>query len=104
MYSKIIIYAEGSNVKSNATAAPSTMRIHPDGRVDARDAANYLGLGERTLANMRTNGTGPRYVKIGRIFYFLRDLDAWLESKSATSTGEARAKRQEGKLSLVPRK
>ena len=88
---------------SNATESPPTMRVYPDGRVDARDAAHYLGLGERTLANMRTNGTGPRYVKIGRVFYFLRDLDAWLESKSATSTGEARAKSREGKLALVPR-
>lgn len=56
-----------------------TPRIFPDGRMRPRDAAIYLGLSEGTLANKRITGDGPRFIKPGgRIFYFKRDLDAWL--------------------------
>lgn len=51
---------------------------YPDGRVDTENAARYLGLAAKTLAMMRVRGHGPRYVKWGRIFYYLNDLDAWL--------------------------
>ncbi len=46
--------------------------------MDARNAACYLGLSEKTLASMRSNGKGPAYVKRGRVFYFLEDLDSWV--------------------------
>lgn len=68
------------------------MRIFPDGRVDAHDAAFYLGMSIRTLANMRSLGTGPRFVKRGKIFYFIKDLDRWLEAGMARTTAEARFK------------
>jgi|JI10StandDraft_1071094.scaffolds.fasta_scaffold37332_5 hypothetical protein len=54
--------------------------IYPDGRLDAKNAASYLGLKEKTLAMMRGNGTGPRFIKRGHIFYFKEDLDAWLNA------------------------
>lgn len=53
--------------------------VYPDGRVDAKNAAIYLGLSEKTLAMKRCEGTGPKFIKMGRIFYFIRDLDAWIE-------------------------
>ena len=61
----------------------STVQIktYPDGRMDAENAAKYLGLSVGTLAAMRSNGKGqgPKYVKVGRkIFYFKKDLDAWI--------------------------
>lgn len=68
----------------------------PDGRLDARGAAAYLGLSLRTLANKRSNGTGPRYVKAGRIFYYRADLDEWLQSRLATSTADARQRTASG--------
>lgn len=54
--------------------------IFPDGRLDAKNAARYLGLKEKTLAMMRGNGTGPRFIKPGRIFYYKEDLDSWLNA------------------------
>lgn len=63
----------------------------PDGRLDSKNAAQYLGLGEKTLAMMRCKGTGPKFIKRGRIFYFKNDLDEWLKkSGSCTTTEQAR--------------
>ncbi|SHI12958.1 helix-turn-helix domain-containing protein [Desulfofustis glycolicus] len=68
------------------------VRMYPDGRMDTRNAALYLGLEEKTLAMKRSDGTGPRFIKRGRIFYFREDLDAWInECKRATSTAQLRA-------------
>ena len=63
--------------------------ILPDGRLDAANAAGYLGLSQKTLAMMRCQGTGPEYIKRGRIFYFREDLDAWINrSVKRTSTAQ----------------
>ncbi len=70
-----------------------TVRIsaYPDGRLDTKNAALYLGLSPKTLAMMRSAGTGPRFVKRGRVFYFLDDLKAWLEEQPRVrSTAQAR--------------
>ncbi len=52
--------------------------IYPDGHLDSRNAALYLGLSEKTLAMMRCQGSGPAYIKPGRVFYYKGDLDEWL--------------------------
>jgi hypothetical protein len=62
----------------------------PDGRLSARGAAQYIGLSEKTLAQWRCNGTGPRFIKRGRIFYFKADLDDYISVGAATSTAQAR--------------
>jgi len=64
--------------------------IFPDGRLDAANAAEYLGLSQKTLAMMRCQGTGPKYIKRGRIFYFKDDLDGWINQagkRSSTAQG-----------------
>ena len=71
-----------------------TVRLYPDGRMDAESAATYVGLRAKTLANLRCRGLGPRFVKRGRIFYFKRDLDEWLEAGRAQSTAQARLRKQ----------
>ena len=64
--------------------------MFPDGRLDVKNAARYLGLKEKTLAMMRGNGTGPKFIKRGRIFYFKEDLDAWINAEGRlTSTAQA---------------
>ena len=69
-----------------------SVRMYPDGRMDAKNAALYLGLEEKTLAMKRSDGTGPHFIKRGRIFYFKEDLDAWInECKRAKSTAQLRA-------------
>ncbi len=68
--------------------------IFPDGRLDTENAARYLGLSPKTLAMMRSQGNGPRYVKVGRIFYFLEDLQVWISDRpKVTSTAQGRITR-----------
>ena len=67
------------------------IKMYPDGRLDSKNAALYLGFEEKTLAMKRSDGTGPRFIKRGRIFYFKEDLDAWIsEATKVTSTAQAR--------------
>ncbi len=65
--------------------------VFPDGRLDTQNAALFLGLSQKTLAMMRSTGTGPRFVKRGRVFYYLDDLENWLQAQPRVrSTAEAR--------------
>jgi len=65
--------------------------MFPDGRLDTKNTSVYLGLSEKTLAMKRCDGTGPKFIKRGRIFYFKKDLDKWLEGGLAVSTAQAKA-------------
>jgi hypothetical protein len=50
----------------------------PKDLIRTRFAAQYLGLSERRLANMRSEGIGPPYYKRRRtVFYSMGELDAW---------------------------
>jgi len=65
--------------------------MFPDGRLRSRDAAAYLGISPKTLATWRTRGEGPVFIKLGRIFYYKSDVDAWLsQAARVTSTAQAR--------------
>ncbi len=65
--------------------------VFPDGRLDTENAARFLGLSPKTLAIMRSSGNGPRFVKRGRVFYFLEDLQAWIaEQPRVRSAAQAR--------------
>lgn len=66
-----------------------TIQQYPDGRMDTCNAARYTGLSAKTLAMMRCTGTGPQFVKRGRIFYFIKDVDAWLADARYSSTAQA---------------
>lgn len=64
--------------------------LYPDGRMNTRNASIYMGLSEKTLAMMRCSGTGPKFIKRGRVFYFRDDVDAWLNAAGRlTSTAQA---------------
>ncbi len=72
------------------SAKTTEVTIYPDGRVDTRNASAYVGLSEKTMAMKRCDGTGPRFVKRGRIFYFKEDLDSWIIAGGrCTSTAQA---------------
>lgn len=63
----------------------------PDGRMDANNAALYLGMAPKTLAMMRYQGKGPLFIKRGKIFYRKDDLDQWIaEGSGMKSTAQAR--------------
>lgn len=63
--------------------------VLPDGRMDPKNASAYCGLSVKTLAMKRCQGNGPKFVKLGRIFYFREDLDAWLQRGRVVSTAQA---------------
>jgi predicted site-specific integrase-resolvase len=46
-------------------------------------------VSSRTLANWRTQGKGPRYVRVGgRIIYAIEEVEAWEKRRSVQSTSE----------------
>lgn len=56
----------------------------PDRLWDADETATLLGIATRTLYQLNTNGTGPRYFKVGReCRYDPRDVFSWLESRAS---------------------
>lgn len=64
-------------------STPATASQLPQGAavVSTRDAATYVGFTEQWMRSMRTDGTGPRYLKVGRaVRYRVSDLDAWIEA------------------------
>ena len=55
------------------------VRLLPDGRLDRKNAALYLGKSAKTLAQWAFQGRGPPPHKdkvSGRVFYYLDELDA----------------------------
>jgi hypothetical protein len=64
---------------------------YPDGRMDTKNASTYTGLAEKTMAMQRCQGSGPKFVKRGRVFYFKSDLDDWMNANGRmTSTAQAK--------------
>ena len=55
--------------KENEKLETVAVRILPDGRMNARNAAIYCGLSDKTLAMWRSAGKGPKFRKIGQVFY-----------------------------------
>jgi predicted DNA-binding transcriptional regulator AlpA len=60
-----------------------------------RAAAELLCLDQRTLERFRVAGTGPKFVKMGKsIRYRPSDLEAWLATRTVSSTSQEFASRQ----------
>jgi len=61
--------------------------------LDTEQAARFLGLSPRTLANKRVDGIEtPPHIKIGRsVRYDPRDLEAFLAERRCRSTSDHRA-------------
>lgn len=62
----------------------------PDGRMDRKNASLYSGYSPNTLARYASNGTGPRYVKRGKVWYRKSDIDAWLNDAMVQSPAASR--------------
>ena len=55
--------------------------------IDTNEVAELLGLHSVTLAEWRTQGRGPQWVKLGRkVRYRPKDVEAWLDKNQRTST------------------
>lgn len=70
------------------TTAQSTI----DALITTRDlAARLYPASPRTIDRWRTEGRGPRYLKVGRrVYYRLRDVEAWLDAQVRTHPRDAR--------------
>jgi predicted DNA-binding transcriptional regulator AlpA len=57
---------------------------------DQRHAARLLGLSVRTLERHRVAGTGPRFVRLGRLVRYREvDLADWVHGALRFSTSDA---------------
>jgi len=60
-------------------------------RLNTAEAAKYIGLSASTLAKLRVFGGGPNFYKLSRrVVYDTRELDAFLQGRSRTSTSDSR--------------
>ena len=75
-------------------------------RMNVKDAAQYLGVHFTTLNTWRSEGGGPRYMKLGtRVVYDSADLDRWMEQRKQSSTSdkpELRRRRRRSRLNQAP--
>ena len=54
--------------------------------------ADALGIAPKTLANQRSAGNGPPFIKVGRLVRYDPEVTAkWLAERTFTSTSEAEA-------------
>lgn len=73
--------------------AATGIRLYPDGRMTAQDAATYCGISYKSLALQRSQGVGAPFVKLGKqVFYRMDDLDRWMDSCRVGSTAEYKAR------------
>ena len=57
-----------------------------------RNLANRWGVSEATLERWRTEGIGPKYLKlVGRVVYRLVDIEAYESECLKTSTSQSAA-------------
>jgi predicted DNA-binding transcriptional regulator AlpA len=60
--------------------------------LDSRQLAAEIGVAAVTLKAWRAVGTGPAYVKVGRLVRYRRSaVAAWLASRTVTSAGSVSA-------------
>lgn len=58
-------------------------------KMNAKEAAAYLGVASATLAKYRCLGGGPSFYKIGRrVLYDVRDLDTFVAACRRRSTSD----------------
>jgi predicted DNA-binding transcriptional regulator AlpA len=59
----------------------------PDSLLSEAQTCELTGLAERTLQRKRLDGTGPRFVKLGRrVLYRRADVLAWIAANTHDST------------------
>jgi excisionase family DNA binding protein len=62
----------------------------PDRLLTTPEAAELLRLSVRTMERRCSDGTGPRYVALGRAIRYKRaDLISWIDRAGRYSTSEA---------------
>ena len=61
------------------------------GLLTAKQAARYLSISTKWLANQRWQGTGPKFIRVGgAVRYRASDLEQFLEEAVVEPAGESR--------------
>lgn len=64
-----------------------TPLLKPRRYLSEQQAADYIGLSQKTLQRMRVSGNGMPFIKAGaRVLYDLTDLDTFMETRKFQST------------------
>jgi hypothetical protein len=77
--------------KRVSRSSPPPAPMFDDSKVllTPEESAGFLNSNARTLERWRTNGTGPRFVKVGRRVHYRREaLDAWIMRQERSNTAE----------------
>lgn len=76
-----LITKRAGNSQGLSSVETEPVRALPDGRLPSSEAARYLGVAEKTMANWRSQGRGPRFLKRARRVWYRQEwLDAWVQS------------------------
>lgn len=68
--------------KGTITFEEIKVNVLPDGRMDTKNSAIYVGCSIGELASIRYSDKGPDFVKIkSHVFYFRDTLDIWLKDE-----------------------
>ncbi len=71
-------------VQAGAEVRRIKVAVFPDGRVDRKNAAAFLGREPKTLAEWHSKGIGPRSFLVGgRVFYQWNELVEFAQGKAA---------------------
>jgi predicted DNA-binding transcriptional regulator AlpA len=63
----------------------------PDALLSERDLQRITGRSASSWQKDRVQGTGPRYIRVGRLVrYRTDDVEAYLRSRTVSSTSEAK--------------
>ncbi|MFY4729118.1 helix-turn-helix transcriptional regulator [Nitrospira sp. BLG_2] len=58
--------------------------------IDQRAMSRMLGITTKTAETWRVRGSGPRFIKVGSLVRYRKaDIQAWLISRTASSTSES---------------
>ena len=75
----VALIAESSNCRPDETSEPVQ---HCDRLLSQREVAGLLGVDERTLREMRHDGTAPPWVQVGRrARWRAADVEAWIAQR-----------------------
>ncbi|MBL8845466.1 MAG: AlpA family phage regulatory protein [Hyphomicrobium zavarzinii] len=89
-----MVQTQRSITSAARVAAVVPLDPAPDPILSPQQTAEYIGLTIPTLQRQRTDGTGPRFLKLGarKVGYRLSDIRSWLDERVAASTADARDK------------
>ncbi|MGI6879631.1 helix-turn-helix transcriptional regulator [Microbacterium sp. gxy059] len=74
---------------STTVARDAALSAAPSSALPPADAATFLGVSAKTLANWRSLGQGPAYVQFHgrRVAYLVEDLDAFRRANRVVTAG-----------------